>query len=140
MKYTLQILTLVLITLLFSCSKGEIDPELTGTWEVTKVEGQQFYNGAQGIYLVDNNPSGTIEFKKNGRGEQDYSFTLFGTVYEQKGSFTWSATELEVIIERNNDDDLIWSRLVSESKKQVATYDIVVDAQNTARYTLTLEK
>lgn len=134
-------LFVALLAMMISCAK-DIDPDgnLDGTWQVEKVEGQQYTNGNPGIYLTDNNPTGTIQFKKTGWGEQDYSFTLFGTAYPQNNSFKWSATESEIIIDVVNGDDMIWARELNQSDKQIASYDIVVNANTTIKYTLTLEK
>lgn len=126
---------------ILSCKK-EVDPEenLLGTWSVTKVEGQQVINGNPGIAVADNNPSGTISFSSNSTGTQAYSFTLLGTVYPQNDNFSWTANETEIIIDRVINPDMVWSRLLNESNKQVASYDIPVNANQVIRYTLTLEK
>ncbi|MCB9257596.1 MAG: hypothetical protein H6579_10730 [Chitinophagales bacterium] len=130
-----------LFSSLFSCKK-EIDPEenLVGTWTVSKVEGQQIINGNPGFSAADNNPSGTISFSADATGQQNYSFSFLGTVYPQNDNFSWSATETEIIIDRLLNPDLVWTRIVNESNKQVASYDIPVNASQVIRYTLTLEK
>ena len=130
------------MVVLFSCEKEAIAPhgKLTGTCNVTKLEGQQYVLGVQGIYLADNNPTGTIKFERNGNGKQDYSFVLFGTTYPQYANFKWTATTTTINVNRINDTDLVWERLLSEEHKQIAAYDIIVDASSTIKYTLTLEK
>lgn len=140
MKYATVIL-FFLITF-SSCSKddADFDGNLTGKWNVTKVEGQQYVNGNAGIYLQDNSPTGYIEFKSNGKGEQNYSFTLFGTSYPQVANFTYTSTENSIIVKRFGEDDLVWNRLTNETNIQVASYEIPVDASTTIEYTLTLEK
>lgn len=134
-------LLVVIFLSILSCKK-EVDPEenLLGTWTVTKVEGQQVISGNPGIVVADNNPSGTISFSSNSTGEQAYSFTLLGTVYPQNDNFSWSATETEIIIDRVLNPDMVWTRVVNESNKQVASYDIPVNPTQIIRYTLTLEK
>lgn len=142
MKNYLGIVAFCFLSLtLLSCGK-DVDPDgnLEGTWQVEKVEGQQYTNGSPGIYVVDNNVTGTIQFKKSGLGEQDYSFTLFGTAYPQDGAFKYTATESEIVIDVVNGNDMIWERELNESNRQIASYDIVVDASTTVKYTLTLEK
>lgn len=100
---------------MFSCDKDkdEIDEGLVGTWEVTKVEGQQFVNGNPGIKLEDENPTGYVKFESDGKGAQNYSFTLFGNKYPQISQFIWTANASTVNVKRLNDTDLVWERLVS---------------------------
>jgi hypothetical protein len=131
-----------LAILIHSCGKDnkENDPQLVGTWNVVKVEGQQYFNSSPGIYLADNNPTGYIKFEADGKGEQNYSFTLFGTNYPQNSSFRWYSSATTINIKRINDSDLVWNRVLSQENKQVASYDIPVDASTTIRYTLTLDK
>jgi len=127
---------------LAGCSKSEVNPNeyIIGQWDVTKVEGRQVANGVPGIVLTDENPTGFIRFDVDGKGEQQYSFTLFGNVYPQSAQFRWNSTEQEVMIDLIGSDDMIWSRSVNEMDRQVAAYDIVISAELTIEYELTLEK
>lgn len=142
MKASHIFIGLVLISTMFACSKDNADAtgNLEGRWNVEKVEGQQYTNGNPGIKLEDNNPTGYIEFESNGQGEQNYTFTLFGTAYPNNGNFVYSATEAEIIIERFNQEDLVWMREVNTAAQQVASYDIDLNTSSFIRYTLTLEK
>lgn len=128
------------IVSLQSCVKENLDKQLFGTWNVTKVEGALFVNGTQFFTAVDNNPTGTVKFNNDGSGEQNYSYTLAATVYPQTGSFTWEANDDQIIIDRVNDPDMVWERISSSDSKQVAKYNFVVDATQNWDYTLTLEK
>ncbi len=140
-KTIMLFLGLMLLTVFNSCSKDkQLDEQLVGLWSVSKVEGQQIVNGINGIYLVDNNPSGTIQFDDDGKGLQNYSFTLLGTSYPQYAAFQWSSTDDEIKIKRVNEPDMVWERLVTDYYRQVATYNIVVDANTSIQYTLTLDK
>jgi len=121
-----------------SCSKN-LDKVLFGTWNVTKVEGTLNMNGVSVFTGEDLNATGTVEFKSNGRGEQDYTFTFGGTSYPQTGTFSWSANKDEIIIERTSDSDMIWTRIISTENRQVASYKIIVDANQNWDYTITLE-
>lgn len=123
-----------------SCTDKRHDPNLVGTWDVTKVQGQRFDNGNPGIILTDNNPTGYIRFNRNGTGRQDYSFSIFGLTYDNTGDFIWRTNEDEVIIERFSQPDLIWQRITDEPDIQVATYTNVVNSTTSWDYTLTLEK
>jgi len=122
-----------------SCKKDSDGSELVGTWNVTKVQGQLVENGNAGITLTDNNPSGYVEFNKDGTGTQDYSFTL-GLSYSFTGNFVWRANEDEITIERINQPDLIWRRVTNQPNKQEATFTTVVSSTQNWDYTLTLEK
>ncbi len=121
------------------CDEG-IDKVLIGTWNVTKVEGVFNSGGSSLPPLTDEAPVGTITFRSNGTGEQNYSYSLGGMQYPQTGSFSWSATDDLIIIERVNDPDMDWTRLVDTDNKQVASYNLLVNANQSWDYTLTLEK
>lgn len=142
MKASRFFLALFLIISFVACSKDDVDSDgnLQGRWNVEKVAGQQFTNGNPGIKLEDNNPIGYIEFRSNGEGEQNYTFTLFGTAYPNINNFRYSATQTEIIIERFGQADLVWNRELNTANRQVASYDILVNANSFIRYTLTLEK
>ena len=138
-KNHLILAILLMTSFMFSCDKedDEIDEGLVGTWEVTKVEGQQFVNGNPGIKLEDENPTGYVKFESDGKGEQNYSFTLFGTTYPQTGQFRWTATASTINVKRFNDSDLVWERELNEPNKQIASFFF---EDNNVKYTLTLEK
>lgn len=122
-----------------SCNKN-LDSVLFGTWNVTKVEGTLNVGGVSVFTAEDASPVGTVKFESNGRGRQNYSFTFAGTVNEQVGDFSWEANDAEIIIDRADEPDMIWTRIVDTENKQIASYNIVVDANQNWDYTLTLEK
>ena len=136
------LLFLISISILSNaCKKQEdLDPVLYGTWNVTKVEGVYYLNNIPVTYPVDNNPTGTINFNSNGTGKQDYSYSIAGTVYPQNSNFIWEANAQQITIDRTNEPDMTWTRVLNEANKQVATYTYVVDATQKWDYTLTLEK
>lgn len=138
-KINLILAILLTTILLISCAKDEdeIDEGLVGTWEVTKVEGQQFVSGNPGIKLEDDNPSGYVKFESDGKGEQNYTFTLFGTTYPQIAQFRWTANASTINVKRFNDSDLVWERELNEPNKQVASFFI---EESNVKFTLTLEK
>ena len=144
MKNPISYLPILLCLLvLFSCKKEDekLDEVLFGTWNVTKVTGRYVNNGSPtNTTYTDSNPTGTITFRENGTGEQNYSYTFFGTSYPQTGSFIWEANESNIIIKQNNEDDLLWRREVNEPNKQEATYNIPGQGSTSIDYTLTLEK
>lgn len=126
---------------LASCKdEGQLDATLFGTWNVTKVQGQQYVNGTPGFLLTDNSPSGYVRFDDDGTGEQNYSFTIFGTTYPNVSEFYWEADDAEIRIDRFNQSDLVWRRITNEANKQEATYNIIVDATQNWDYTLTLQR
>jgi uncharacterized membrane protein len=113
---------------------------LFGTWTVTKVEGTLNVSGSAFSNAEDISPVGTVEFNNNGTGEQNYSFTFNGTVYQQTGTFSWEANTDEIIINRSGEPDLIWTRVTDSEDLQVASYNVVVNASQNWDYTLTMEK
>lgn len=124
-----------------SCKdEGQLDATLFGTWNVTKVQGQQYVNGTPGFLLTDNSPTGYVRFDDDGTGEQNYSFTIFGTTYPNVSEFYWEADAAEIRIDRFSQPDLVWRRITNEANKQEATYNIVVDATQSWDYTLTLQR
>lgn len=125
--------------LLTSCHKN-LDKVLFGKWDVTKVEGTLNVAGIAVFTGEDPNATGTVEFKSNGRGEQNYIFTFAGTSYPQTGTFSWEANDDEIIIQRTSDPDMIWKRIIDTENKQSATFKVIVDANQNWDYTITLEK
>lgn len=138
-RITIIILAIAAILILNSCYKN-LDKVLFGVWSVTKVEGTLNQNGSSILTASDENPTGTVEFKNTGKGEQDYSFTFNGTVYQQTGTFTWQADQDEITIERITEPNMIWSRIIDTDNKQKVSYNLVIDANQNWDYTLTLEK
>lgn len=136
------LLILLCLTCLFTrCKdKEELDSRLFGTWNVTRVAGQQYLNGSAGVSLTDSSPSGYVRFDEDGTGEQNYYFTLFGTNYPYINDFRWEADANEIRIDRFNQSDMVWRRITNEPNKQVATYNIVLSATENWDYTLTLER
>ena len=137
----IAILSLVVlaVTAFNSCNKN-LDKVLFGTWNVIKVEGTLNVSGTSILTSEDNNPTGTVEFKNNGAGEQNYSFTFNGTTYPQTGSFTWEANEDEIIVFRTTESDMYWQRIIDTDNRQKVSYNVTIDAQQNWDYTLTLEK
>lgn len=133
---------LIILAFTVSCKKRTIsdDATLPGTWNVTKVQGQLYTSGVPGITVTDNAPTGYVRFDSDGRGEQNYSFTLYSTVYPFNDSFYWTSTDTEIRIDRFVNPDMIWARNINEPLKQVVTYNYILSASETVIYTLTLEK
>jgi len=92
------------------------------------------------LNLTDSNPTGWARFDDDGKGEQNYSFTLFGNTTSQTGTFRWEADDDFISIDRINDTDMQWARNENSTNRQVATFNIVVDATQNWDYTLTLTK
>ena len=136
---TIISLVVVAVTVFNSCNKN-LDKVLFGTWNVTKVEGTLNVGGTSILTAEDNNPTGTVEFKNNGTGEQNYSFTFNGTDYPQTGTFTWEANQDEIIVFRTTESDIYWQRIIDTDNRQKVSYNVTVDAQRNWDYTLTLEK
>lgn len=135
----LSSLVLLSVLTLSSCSK-DLDKVLFGTWNVTKVEGTFNVNGTSVLTAEDSNPTGTVEFKNTGKGEQNYSFVFNGTTYPQTGTFTWEANAEEIVIIRATESNMIWRRIIDSDNKQKVSYNFVVDANQNWDYTITLEK
>lgn len=138
-QFILLACTFSLVLSISGCDPG-IDKVLVGTWNVTRVEGTFTSGGTSLPPIVDEDPTGTITFRNNGTGEQNYSYSLNGTSYPQTGSFSWSATNDLIIIERTNDADMEWTRIIDSDNKQVASYNYLVNADQSWNYKLTLEK
>lgn len=124
----------------FSGCRDGIDKVLIGTWNVTRVEGVFNSGGSSLPPIVDESPTGTITFRSNGTGEQNYSYSIGNTTENQTGSFSWSATDDLILIERVSDPDMEWNRVTDQENLQVATYNFLINANQSWDYTLTLEK
>jgi hypothetical protein len=132
-------LVVAAVLVLNSCYKN-LDKVLFGIWSVTKVEGTLNQNGSSVFSATDDNPTGTVEFKNSGKGEQNYTFTFDDTVSTQIGTFTWQADEDEITIDRVTQPNMNWSRIINTDNRQKVSYNIVVNANQNWDYTLTLEK
>jgi len=139
---TKLILLMAFATLTFNgCSEDDdLDSGLFATWQVTKVEGLYYFNNIATIPVADNNPTGTIRFDEDGTGYQNYSYQLAGGTYPNVSSFRWESNDDQIIIDLVDEPDMVWNRVTKLTNKQVATYTIVVDANQKWDYTLTLEK
>lgn len=91
---------------------GSCAPKLAGTWSIQKYETTA--PGEQGVSL---NNIGTITFNKNGNGEKNISYIIFGTTIEDKLPFSWSASENMVTIESEG-SELSKTWIVVEGKKK----------------------
>lgn len=141
MNKTLFILISLTAILFGGCGNDEnLDDSLFATWQVTKVEGLYYYNNFPLTTATDSDPTGTVEFKEDGTGYQNYSFQLGGNTYPNIGAFSWESNDGQIIIDRLNEPDMVWERVTKLTNKQVAKYTIVVDANQKWDYTLTLEK
>ena len=138
-KYLMVFLIAVVGSAFTGCNDG-IDKVLVGTWNVTRVQGIFISGGNASPPIADENPTGTITFKSNGTGEQNYTYTLGSTQYPQTGTFSWSATNDLILIERVNDPDMEWTRITDQDNKQIASYNFLINANQSWDYTLTLEK
>jgi len=141
-KRSLFILPLLPCLFIVACGKesSSLDVVLFGTWNVTKVQGQQYNDGSPGLLLTDNNPSGYVRFDDDGTGEQNYTYTLFGVAYPNTGEFVWESNEAEIIIKRFAQPDLVWRRITNEANRQEAVYRTVVNSTQYWDYTLTLQR
>jgi len=141
MNKTLILLFSFSTLLMSSCGPDEtLDESLFATWQVTKVEGLYYYNNVPLAPVADNDPNGTVEFKVDGTGYQNYSFVFGGNTYPNVGAFRWESNDDQIIIDRVDEPDMVWERVTKLTNKQVAKYTIVVDANQKWDYTLTLEK
>lgn len=134
-NYRLIISIIIISLVLGSCKKTKLKNRLTGTWNVTEVQiSATIFNLTYSE--TDSNPVGTITFNNNGIASQNYSFKFLNQTVTQDGNFSWEAFDDYLLI--NGEDR--WERLTNEKKKQIATIDVEVNANDTRTYTLTLEK
>ena len=145
MKATVLLVLFLGLTGLFSstgCFKEaeNIDDVLLGKWDVVKVNGQYYLLGIRIFDITDNNPSGTIEFRENGTGTQDYTFYINNQSYDNKGLFNWQADDTIIYINRGTTEELQWKRIINQSNTQEATYRIEGNNNDYTDYTLTMSK
>lgn len=138
-RISIYLVLLVGVVSAVSCNKN-LDKVLFGTWTVTKVEGDYIVNGTSVFTAQDTVPTGTIEFKTNGTGHQNYTFFFGGTTYTMIDDFKWEANDDEIIVNRVDDTDMIWTRVLDTETKQIATFTTVINADESRDFTLTLEK
>ena len=94
---------------LVSCS-----PKLTGTWNIDKYETTK-----PGEQTVSMNNIGTMTFKKNGDGEKNISYTIFGRTRTDNSRFGWYSTGPYVGIESPGSDfSKTWIIITNKRKEQ----------------------
>lgn len=138
-RISIYLVLLLGVVSVVSCTKN-LDKLLFGTWTVTKVQGAYIVNGNSVFTAQDTMPTGTIEFKNNGTGHQNYTFFFAGTTYVMIDDFKWEANDDEIIVKRIDEPDMIWTRVLDTETKQIATFTTVINADESRDFTLTLEK
>ncbi|MFV0607306.1 MAG: hypothetical protein ACK5NK_15865 [Niabella sp.] len=97
------------VLLLSSCA-----PKITGTWNIDKYE--TTIPGQEGIRLTN---IGTMKFKKNGDGEKNITYTLFGRNKQDFSSFGWYSTGPYIGIESPGSDfSKTWIIITNKRKQQ----------------------
>ena len=94
MKKSLFVTVISFVIVLTSCA-----PKLVGKWNIDKYETTR--PGEQAVSL---NNIGTMTFKKNGDGEKNINYTIFGRTRTDNTPFGWHATGPYVGIESSNSD------------------------------------
>lgn len=141
MRPLLLALVAVVITVSSGCKDDDhLDPALYGKWQVTKVQGRYYYSNIPSPLVTDNSPQGTIEFKSDGTGYQNYSFQFGGNTQQHIGAFVWEADDEQIRIDRVDEPDMVWTRITKLTNRQEATYTHIVDENQKWDFTLTLEK
>lgn len=135
-KFTFY-LSLVGLSLLLTtaCSKEKkFAKSLVGIWSLDKIE---FTSASDPLLSFEATNAGTIEFKKDGTGKNDYTYTVGGTQYNDNEAFKWDNVDDEtVIIEGNanngdkineftvNDytaDTQVWTNVESDGDSTILT-------------------
>lgn len=99
----------LMVLVMISCS-----PKLTGTWNIARYETTE--PGQQAVSL---NNIGTITFRKNGEGEKNISYTIFGRQKTDNSKFGWHATGPYVGIESPNSEfSKTWIITTNKRKEQ----------------------
>lgn len=100
---------LVLALTLCSCSD-----KLIGTWAIQKLETKR--DGKDGISL---NNIGNITFKKDGKGEKNLSYNIFGKENNDVQPFTWRKTGTTIYLEGGESElSKAWIIVKDKSKDQ----------------------
>lgn len=102
-------LVVIAVFALPSCS-----PKLVGTWNIDRYETTEPGQKPASLSNI-----GTITFKKNGRGEKNINYTLFGKARRDNSDFGWHATGPYVGIESPNSEfSKTWIVTTNKKKKQ----------------------
>jgi len=141
-KIVLQsgIFFLTIFLLFTACSSSDdnsntINPvtnNLIGTWNVTVIIAVHPQLGQASASDIQ----GTIEFRENGSGKEDYSYTAFGMSFSETDSFNWVSTSANIITDPGTNAELIWDRVANTTTRQIASYT----DEDGVNFTLTLEK
>lgn len=107
-KYYILLLTTTGI-LFTACS-----PRLTGTWNIARYENKQ--PGQQALSMEN---IGTITFRKNGDGEKNINYSIFGKSTTDNSRFGWYSTGPYVGIESPGSDlSKTWIIITNKRREQ----------------------
>ena len=132
--FTIFAITLVLS--LFSCSKeNQIAKDLEGVWNVDKIE---FTSASDTELSFTAENVGTIEFKDDNTGKNDYTYTVNGEDYNDNESFKWENTEEEIVISGNaNDGSKETVFVIDDGDKDTQEWTSTEADGDVLKYTLT---
>ena len=120
-----------------ACDKQQEDPDpsntLIGTWNVTAGTLQ-----SPSLGEFDATTSGTIIFRADGTGQENYDYTVAGFSFSENSPFTWISTPTTIVFDGGTSHETVWVREVNEVAEQRGAYTIVQDGEiRTISVTLT---
>lgn len=102
------------IVFLIVFSFSSCAPKLVGTWNIARYETTE--PGQQAVALSN---IGTMTFRKNGDGEKNISYTIFGRNRTDDSRFGWHSTGPYVGIESPNSEfSKTWIIITNKRKEQ----------------------
>lgn len=99
---------LIVITTLTSCSH-----RLVGTWTVLRYETTT--PGQQGVALSN---IGTIQFKNNGSGEKNLSYSVFGILKSDQIPFKWNWNDGKYVSIESSGSDFSKTWIIMTNKRK----------------------
>ncbi|MBX2871660.1 MAG: hypothetical protein KTR30_06160 [Saprospiraceae bacterium] len=120
-----------------ACEKTQEDPDptntLVGTWDVSAGKLQ-----SPSLGEFDAVTSGTITFRANGTGQENYDYTVAGFTFSENNPFTWISTPTTIVFDGGTSDETVWVRELDQTNEQRGAYTIIQDGEiRTISVTLT---
>ena len=137
-KKIFTIFVIILVFSVFSCSKeSQIAKDLEGVWHLDKIEFTSA-SDTELSFVAEN--AGTIEFKGDNTGKNNYTYTVGEENYNDNEAFKWENTDTTITVIGNaNDGQKETIFVIDDSSKNTQEWTSTEADGDVLKYILTKE-